>query len=697
MIVIVPNEAITERGKVCDESQDNQARKSQRAETAIHLPKANEFVSIQQVGEFPSTMKDTTKDTWMSLIANAGVIILLTVAVYLPVMHGEFVWDDASLISENQIVKADDGLYRFWFTTEAPDYYPLTWSLWWAEWRLWGNSTIGYHVVNVLLHAVNAVLIWIVLRQLKIPGAWLAGLVFAVHPVNVATAASISEQKNTLSMLFYLTAILLYLEFDSKKRWRWYGLSSAAFLMALLSKTAVVMLPLVLLGCVWWRHGRIRWKDLLYSAPFFALSLVLGVVTIWFQHNRALSGHTALTGDFWARLCIAGWVPWFYLYKAVWPFNLTVIYPKWLIDASSWVSYLPGLVIIACFALFWWKRDVGGRPLLFGLGYFIVTLFPVLGFFDQGFYACSYVADHWQYCAIIGPIALVLSAGAVFCRRLGDRGRSIGGLVSVGILAGLGAASWERSSIYATPQTLWRDAVARNPHAWAAQNNLGIILWQAGKTQEAIDHYHQALQEHPNFFDAHHNLGLALASDGKLDEAVKEYREALRFLPNSAEAHTDLGLAFAREAQFDLAIEEFSKAARLQPGLVKAHFNLALAREKQGQMEEAAAQYDETLRLDQNNAGAHNNLGVILARQGRVEEAIGHFEAALRVNPEYPDAHNNLGTALFQRGRVEEAIFHFTEALRIRPDFADAARNLQAVSEAQRNFGRPASIQSGAR
>jgi protein O-mannosyl-transferase len=635
----------------------------------------------------------TAKDTWRSLIADAGLIILLTVVVYLPVMHGEFVWDDASLISENRIVKAGDGLYRFWFTTEAPDYYPLTWSLWWAEWRLWGNSTTGYHVVNVLLHALNAILIWMVLRQLKIPGAWLAGLVFAVHPVNVATAASISEQKNTLSMLFYLTAILLYLKFDGKERWQWYGLSLAAFLMALLSKTAVVMLPLVLLGCIWWRHGRIRWKDWLYSAPFFSLSLVLGLVTIWFQHNRAIGGHTALTGGFWARLCTAGWVPWFYLYKAVWPFNLTLIYPRWLIDTSYWVSYVPGLVITTGLALFWRNRDVGGRPLLFGLGYFVVTLFPVLGFFDQGFYASSFVADHWQYFAIVGPIALLVGLGVTICGRMGGQGRSIGGLVSVALLAGLGAASWQRSSIYATPQKLWWDAVARNPQAWAAQNNLGITLWQAGRTQEAIDHYQRALQENPNFFDPHHNLGLVLAENGKFAEAIEQYREALRFLPNNADAHTDLGLALAKNAQFDQAIEEFSQAVRLQPDLVRARFNLALALEKRGRMEEAVAQYAETLRLDPDNASAHNNLGAMLARQGRVEEAIGHFETALRLNPEYPDAHNNLGTALFQRGRVKEAVWHFTEALRIRPGFADAARNLQAVREAQWNLSQQPGMQ----
>jgi protein O-mannosyl-transferase len=674
-------------------------------------------------------MKDTTKDTWRSLTVDAGVIILLTVAVYLPVMHGGFIFDDVNYVTNNLLIQNAGQLHRVWVTAEAGDYRPLVYTLLSVEWRLWGMNPAGYHVVNVVLHAINAVLVWLVLRRLKVPGAWLAALIFAVHPVNVDTAAWISEQKNTLSMLFYALAILLYLKFDEEEHWWWYGLSVLAFMLSLFSKTAVVMLPAVLLGCVWWQSGRVGRNDLLRTVPFFILSLLFSYVEVWFS-TRELVGLVVRPLGFASRLVTAGWVPWFYLSKALLPLHLIVIYPRWQVDPSRWISYVPGMILVGCFIVFWWKRKTWGRPLLFGLGYFVVTLFPVLGFFDQSFYRYSYVADHWQYYAIVGPIALVVGAGVTICRRMGDRGRYAGGLVSVAMLAGLGAASWERSCVYETPQTLWRDAVAKNPRAWASQNNLGITLWQAGRTQEAIDHYQQALrlksdypeahvnfgnalfslgklqeasqqyeqalQAYPRFFEAHHNLGLVLAENGKLDAAIEQYREALRLNPNNVEAHNNLGLVFARKAQLDQAIVEFSEAVRLQPGFVKAHFNLALALERRGRTEEAAAQYAETLRLDPDNASAHNNLGAMLARQGRVEEAIGHFETALRLNPEYPDAHNNLGAALFQRGRVEEAIRHFSEALRIRPGFADAARNLKAAREAQRNLSQPATVQGGA-
>ena len=309
----------------------------------------------------------------------ALVLAVVTLAAYLPTWHAGFIWDDDGLITGNRMIKDGDGLRKLWFSTEPRDYYPMTGSLCWLEWRAWGNNATGYHVLNVLLHAVNAMLVWMILRRLKIPGAWLAALVFAVHPVNAATVAWISEQKNTLSLLFAAVAVLLWLRFCDEGRWRWYGFSLAAFLLALLSKSAVVMLPVVLLGCVWWTRGRVRWRDVWCGLPFFVASLVLGLITVWFQYHRAMLGNPVRSDSFLARLATAGWVPWFYLYKALLPLNLTVIYPKWQIDAGHWISYLPGALLVVCFLVFWWKRRTWGRPLLFGLGYFVVTLFPGIG------------------------------------------------------------------------------------------------------------------------------------------------------------------------------------------------------------------------------------------------------------------------------------------------------------------------------
>ena len=498
----------------------------------------------------------------------AALIIVLTVVAYLPALGGGLTWDDATLIIENPMVRASDGLHRFWFTTEAPDYYPLTWSAWWLEWRLWGTSPLGYHVVNVLLHAVNAVLVWLVLRRLKIPAGWLAGLVFALHPVNVAAVAWISEQKSMLCMFFYLLAILLYLRFDEEERWRWYGLSLGAFLLALLSKTAVVMLPVVLLGCAWWRHGRVRRKDLLCSLPFLVSSLGLGVTTVWFQY-KAL-GVSVQKHAFASRLVAAGWAPWFYLSKALLPLNLMVIYPKWQINTSHWASYAPGILLAGILGAFWWARKTWGRPWLFGLGYFVVTLFPVLGFFDQGFYRLSLVADHWQYCSIIGIIALVVALGEKAFNRLGAQSRLWG---TVAIVLILGAATWGRGYVYADAERLWRDNIAKNPNAWMAHYNLGVALQQAGQMPEAMDQWDQTLRIEPAYAQADYNLGLGYARSGRMPEAMAHWEQALRINPDFAAAHYNLGVALERAGSLENAIDHFRKAL----DLANDHGNTGLA------------------------------------------------------------------------------------------------------------------------
>jgi len=591
-----------------------------------------------------------------SAVIPCVILFVLTSVAYLPVLRGGFVWDDDVLITDNPMVKASDGLYRFWFTTEAPDYYPLTSTLWWLEWRLWGDRATGYHVVNVLLQAANAVLVWLILKRLKIPGAWLAGLVFAIHPVNVATVAWISEQKNTLSMLFYLAAILLYLRFDEQsrsippqvQRWRspagagWYALSLAAFFLAVLSKAAVVMLPVVLLGCVWWRHGRVQGKDLLRSLPFFALSLALGIVSIWFQFNRVLKGSAVQTNGFLGRLVVAGCVPWFYLEKALLPVDLTVIYSKWQIDPSLRVSYMPGAALLGCFLVFWWKRRSWGRPFLFGLGCFVVMLLPVMGFFDQHFYIYSFVADHWQYYSIVGVIALAVAGWESISHRTSEPHRHLWTLAGVVVALVLVGATWKRSAVYVDQETLWRDNVAKNPAAWLAQYNLGAALTERGETEEAIQHYEQALRINPDYAGAHNNLGNALLQIGRMKDANAHFQQALRIKPDFAEAEYNFGNALAQEGRVREAVKHWEQALRIRPDYAEAHYNLGTALAQMGKLQEAIAQYEQALQSKPDYALAHYNLGVALEQAGRPQDALGHYQQALRIKPGFVMAQERL-------------------------------------------------------
>jgi tetratricopeptide (TPR) repeat protein len=442
------------------------------------------------------------------------------------------------------------------------------------------------------------------------------------------------------------------LRFYEEGRWRWYAFSLGAFVLAELSKAAVVMLPVVLLGCVWWTRRQIRWRDVLWTVPFFALSLICGLVTLWYQYHLALGQPVPGTDSFGFRLAAAGYDPWFYLYKVLVPLHLVAVYPRWQIDPSRWVSYLPGTLLVMCFLVLWWKRRSWGRALLFGLGYFVVMLFPALGLLKQGPYRLSLMTDrwdHWQYYSTVGVIALAVAAGEAVCRRMAKRwpdGRSVAAVAALIVLA---AATWQRAGVYAAEETLWRDTIAKNPRATAAYLNLGQALMKRGKTREAIRSYEEALRIDPNFVEAHSNLGIALVQQGRLPEAIRHYEEALRINPDFAEAHNNLGTAFLRLGKRPEAIQQLEQALRLKPNYVEAH----------------------------------NNLGAALAQAGRVPEAIAHYQEALRLNPDYAEAHSNFGSALMQEGKLPEAVEQYQQALTLNPNLTAARDSLARLHSGQ--------------
>lgn len=535
------------------------------------------------------------KTAWLS----AAGIVLVTLAAYWPALSGGFLWDDDTLITANPVIRARDGLFRIWFTSDMPDYYPVTNSFAWLQWRWWGRNPTGYHAVNVLLHAANAVLVWQVLRRLQVPGARVAGVVFAAHPVNVATAAWICEQKNTLSLLFAATTVLLYLRFEEDRRPQWYALALLAFLLALLSKSAVVALPAALLLIVWWKRGRLEWADALRSVPFFAMAAILGLVTLRFQaHHRAMLDLEPPVVSLSSHLAMAGSVPWFYLSKTLLPVGLTLVYPDWQITDSRPISLLLGVVLVALFAVSWWKRDAGGRALLLGLGYFVLMLFPVLGFFDQTFYRYASVADHWQYYSIIGPIALVGAGIVRLANRWDTRARYWGRLAATAVIGLLMVGTSARARVYASNIALWQDNVNKQPGAFVAHHNLGYALAEAGRLHEAVPHFETAIQLRPDFFRSHFNLGSALAQLGRIDDAIRRLQLAVRLKPDSFEAQNNLANALAQARRLPEAIEHYRAALLLDPGLADTRFNLGLALEQAGQTNAAVAEYELALQLD---------------------------------------------------------------------------------------------------
>ena len=622
---------------------------------------------------------DPPDGIWRSLLL-ATAIVAVTLVVYIPAMSGEPVWDDLKFLTKSpqepvgRLVQADDGLYRIWFTGETSDYWPLTETTFWLEWRLWGMDTTGYHVVNILLHAVAAVLVWRILKRLGIPGAPLAGMIFAVHPVCVASVAWIIERKNTLSMVFYLLTVLAYLHHQRRGAARWYLLALAAFALALLSKTSVVMLPVVLLGITWWQRGRITVKDMLLSVPFFALSLGMSVATLCFQRPQIIADWADLQpGGLAARLANAGWVVGFYLYKAAVPTKLSIIYHKWPVEVGSVVFWLPLAAWLACLVVLWVFRRSWGRAGLFALGYFVAALVPVLGFFNMMFMQHSWVSDHLQYVAIVGIIALGAGVWARWCLgrrsgpasagpargiRLPDARTVTAWTVASLVVVVLAALTWRQAGIYKTDESVWKDTLAKNRTAAMAHYNLGRTRGKEGEVDEAEHYFRKAIKYRPNFVIAHNSLGNALAKQGDLDGAAECFRTAIRIQPSHAGAQYNLARVYLKWTKLDESEKHFRLAAEAAPDYADAHYGLGYVLGKQGKLDKAMESLRAAIRAMPNHAGAYNDLGVIHFERGEFNEAIENFQMVVRILPRSATAHLYLAKAYSRMGRRAEAAEH---------------------------------------
>ena len=404
-----------------------------------------------------------------------------------------------------------------------------------------------YHLVNIALHAINGILAFLVLRRLRIPAAWLAATLWVLHPVNVESVAWITELKNTQSGLFFFLSALCFLRFDEQKSHRWYTLALVCGVAAMLSKPSTVVLPAALLLCVWWERGYWRRTDLLRIAPLFGLALGMSALTVVEQRGHILrAGATEWKQGVVERFIIAVKAVWFYMAKLLWPAPLTFVYPRWEIDTVSLASWVPLAGLVAAGVFLWRRRrQPWARASLFGCGYFVAALLPVMGFFNVFYFRYSFVADHFQYLASVGLIALVVAASATICQRAGQPGRYLGTLAGAIVLLMLGVSTWRQARIYRDPETLWRDTLMKNPQCWMAHNNLGNVFDRLGRLPDAIGEYEQALRIKPDYAEVHNNLGNALFQTGRINEAMGHWKQALRDKPDYPEAQNNLAWLMA--------------------------------------------------------------------------------------------------------------------------------------------------------
>jgi Flp pilus assembly protein TadD len=604
-------------------------------------------------------------ERWRDLILHAAILTLAVLWVYSPVLHpvfpADWLWDDDQLLTVNATVqhrvspdpKAPpehlETLAKLWFNPDGADYFPLSYTALWAQWPLFGMWPTGYHLVTVLLHLAGSLLLWRLLVVMRIPGAWLAAMIFAVHPACVESVAWVSELKNTLSLPLFLLAAINYVKFDEligddqtplwgadapPRAVRHYVLALVYFLLAMFAKTSVVMLPVVLLLYAWWKHGRVTFRNLACTAPFFLISLVLGLITIYYQWSRAIGQETILVGGIASRIASAGMSILWYMRIIFWPVNLLPIYPRWEVDPPKVWQLLAWPVIGAVGWWFWKNRAAAwppqwGRHALFAFGFFLLMVAPVLGFVTISYMRITWAADHFIYLPMIAIVALVSAGLTVWYERAAAAERPVllAGLAV--LLAALTFLGFGYAGCWVNEDALWEHTLKHNFEAWQAHNRLGAKKFARGDVEGAHFHFQNSTRLRPDLGETHNNLGTTLSA--------------------RAQMFAQRGDQGAATREMSAAIDQFAEAVRVTPHVPAIRVNLANALAAAGRFEEAAAKYRELLEMEPNNPALINNFGVALYKQGKKDESIVQFRRALELAPDLKDAKESLAVALGEK------------------------------------------------
>ena len=591
------------------------------------------------------------------LLVIAGLVIL-----YSPACQSGFTWDDDEHLTQNPCIIGPQSIVDIW-TTRAARICPLVLSTFWLEHQMWGLSPMPYHLVNVLMHAGAALLLWRVLLALRVPGAWLGALLWAVHPVQVETVAWVTEMKNTQSGLFFMTAVLFYLRTlrgGSRKRLD-YSLSLLFGFLGMASKTSVVVLPAVLGLCVWYVEGRVSRRRLTELVPYVLMTLAASALALWTQDIEG-ANDPLWQRSLSERLVTAGAVVWFYLGKLAWPHPLVFVYPKWQVDVASVLWWLPLIGLLMLLGML-----IRRRGILFAMLYFLIALGPVMGLLDHYFLRYSFVGDHFQYLASIGPLALL---GAV-CSKLPR-------WVPAMVLAAFCFISWTQQRLYRDPEVLWTHTLQHHPTCWLACNNLGILRYQAGKVDEAVKLWETALTSDPRSARTLTNLGYTLQQKGHLQEALSHYEKAIECDASFGGARYNYGTALLANGRVAEGLAQLEKAAEISPRDPNVRLNLGNARLLSKDPAGALQALEQAMLLAPQEVAPLNNLAWLLStlpdeslRDGK--KAVELMTKAMELSPRPSvQTYRTLAAAQAAAGDFNSAIKTATQGLSLAREKGDA-------------------------
>lgn len=634
----------------------------------------------------PSTA--TAATPWPRILLLAILLVGAVVFSYQPAWDAGFIWDDDEYVTHNPLLTAPDGLRRIWFSTDSPSqYFPLVYTHFRAQHALWGLDPRGYHWVNILLHAINALLVWRLLARLAVPGAWIGAAIFALHPLQVGSVAWITELKNVQSLFFSLLVVLAWLRFterDDPARWRAYAAALVFHALALFSKTTACTLPAALVLVLWIRRKPLPLARWLQIAPFVAMGLVMGLVSVWWErHQQGTVGPDFAYGPV-DRVLIAARALCFYLGKLAWPENLTFSYPLWTIDPRSpaaWAWFAP-LAAVAALVLAL-RRRLGRGPEA-ALVFFAATLLPLLGFFMLYTFRYTFVADHYVYVALIGPAAL---AGAGIARLGGRLPPAAVALSCAALAIGLGALSWRQSRMYEDLRTLWETTIARNPASFMAHNNLGALHLREGRIEEAVAGFEKSLALKPDHTHALANLANARLVQGRPDEALALFRRVVEIAPLDAKGWSDLGHVLEKTGRPDEAMPLYEKALVLDERLAETHFLLGRLHLARGRMDAAAPRLERAVALYPDYVEALYHLGLVRLAEDKPGQAARCFERVVELAPDHAFALHNLGLLRTAGGAPDLAAPLLRRAVALSP--GDPAMR-HSLAGALLALGRPA-------
>ncbi|MBU1702149.1 MAG: tetratricopeptide repeat protein [Candidatus Eisenbacteria bacterium] len=588
------------------------------------------------------------------------IVIGLVAAAYYPAYRAGYIWDDGDYITQNRFVQSWDGLREIWFSTKTPQYYPAVFTSFWVEHKIWGLHPAGYHIVNVLLHLLNALLVWRIGRRLKIPGAWFVAAVFALHPVHVESVAWITERKNVLSGLFFLLSLRTYLIFDDSGRWRDYAAALMLFVAALLSKSVTSLLPVVLPLILYYKNNSLGGRQAALLAPFLVIGAAAGLHTAYLEQTKVGAHGIVFNNTILQRLLIIAPSAFcFYALKILWPHPLMFNYPRWDVTSGEIMLYIPFFILVLALAVLL----LGGRRFrhapLFLLLYSAITLFPALGFINVFPHRYSYVADHFQYLGSLGFIILFVIAGikigktAIPRNLRGIIGRSVAGF----LLILLSALTFSHARSYENEERLWLDTVQRNPDSWFAMANLGAELSSQGRYEEAAGWFQKAADYENARPEALHFWGRALQAQGRVEEAINKFQEAIQVDPDYFRPFMALGGIFVELGRWDEAEKILEEALERWPDLTgEFWYQLAAVREHQGRMEDVSTCLQRAVEIEPRNILYQFAYGRRLGMEGQFCEAAEHLRMAYQANLEDASARLLLVQADIECGDYLEAV-----------------------------------------